>query len=224
MFKKKSPENYNEMLESLSSKTFWSTLIFFIVLRILDIIPLVKISPELIPKIKDWDDTITYICSFGVIPLIIAFICGFLSQNFEIHNLLSKVLQIRYFWDKCFIVEVLVKRAGVTNITLNKLNVKRIMNEFYYSAVKEIDQHYVKLFWRYALTFWALFEHLVVITITSIILFFSISSKNFIFLWSYLLLVLIATICHFIFITAKKSTDQANAINLDKIKDYLSSF
>jgi hypothetical protein len=215
----KSPENYNELLPKLNVFTFFTTLIFFLLLRYFKLIPNIEIDKTLIPPIEKSKAIIEWLLSFGVIPIGAAFLALFFSSSFEMHNKISKKLKIRYFWEKKFIIQPLIARSGY-KIHLTKDNIKKIMNDFYYQEVKKIDQHYVKLFWRYALPFWVLFEHTIIVFVVSVIM--TIIKINFavLYLWIYFIILLILTALQLIFVTAQKSTDQVNQIPKREIAKY----
>ena len=215
----KSPKNYNELLPKLNRSTFFTTLIFFIMLRIFNFVPLIKISKDHIPPIDNYKEIIEWILSFGVIPIIAAFIALFFSSCFEMHNKISKWLRIRFLWAKFFIVKPLSQKAGI-EIELSSKNVTKIMIELYYPEVIKINQHYVELFWRYALLFWVLFEHAIVVFISVSVLTVINRNSTILFLWGYFLIILIIDALQLIFVTAQKSTNQANQIPVDTVINY----
>lgn len=215
-----SPKNYNELLPKLNRSTFLTTFLFFILLRLFNIVPFVGIANNLIPPLKDYKELIQWLLSFGVIPLVAAFIALFLSNAFEIHNKVAKLLRIRYLWDKYFIVKPLTIRAK-TEPKLTPSRVKQIMNELYYPQVKKIDQHYVELFWRYALPFWVIFEHAIIVFVTAVILTLTnFGNARVWLLWAYLLCVASIAALQLVFVTAQKSTDQANQISEAAVSDF----
>ncbi len=207
-----SPKNYIELLSKLNWCTFLTTLIFFIVLRYFNLIPHIKFDERLIPPIKDYKALFEWIVSFGVIPFFAAVFAWFLSKFFEIHNKIEKFSKVRFFWDKYFIAKPL---AGKTRFQapLTFITVKKIMNEFYYPNVRNIESHYVELFWNYALWFWVLFEHTAVVFVTAIIISIIYWNNKVCFLWGYFAIISIFTAIQLIFVTGPKSTDQANQIS-----------
>jgi len=215
----KSPNNYNEMLEGLNKGTFFTTLIFFIALRFFEIIPKIIIPETLVPPLKDQKELIDWVVSFGAIPLTAALLANFLSSFFEIHNKISKLLGIRYIWDKFFIINPLLKSAKIIK-KLNRTEIKLAMSKFYYPEIKKIDQHYVQLFWRYAMFFWVFFEHIFVVLVTTSTLELIYSDKSFTALWQYLLILSIITFTQWYFVTVQKSKDQARQISVKAIKKY----
>lgn len=215
-----SPENYNQMLSKLGRCTFLTTLFFLIGLRVLDIIPKIEIDEQLIPPAKDYKELIEWFLSFGAIPLFGAVIAWVMSSLFEVHNKLSKVILLRYMWERYFIVLPMLKRIGISG-QLSKKRVKEIMNGLYYPQVKEIDQHYVHIFWRYALQFWVIFEHLLVVLITVVILFYINNELPYNELLWYLLGVFVLALLHWLFVVTKKSKDQADQILEKSIRDFM---
>lgn len=215
----KSPNNYNEMLEGLNKGTFFTTLIFFFVLRYVETIPKIIIPESLIPPVKDYKELMDWVVSFGAIPLAAALLATFLSSFFEIHNKISRLLGTRYIWDKFFIITPMLKSANI-NKQLNRAEIKLAMNKLYYPEAKKIDQHYVQLFWRYAMFFWIFFEHIFVVLTTICALEFIDRDKSFTGLWLYLAALSVVTIAQWYFVTVKKSIDQANQIPVKAIKKY----
>ncbi len=215
----KSPTNYNEMLGKLNKSTFFTTLIFMVVLRVFDYLPLIKVPPSLIPPIKDNKEFIDWALSFGILPLCMAGVAFFLSHSFEIHNKLAKLFQIRYIWDKYFIVKPLAEIAK-SDIEINREIVKKVMHELYYPQVKGIDQHYVTLFWRYAQTFWVIFEHFFVVLVFLLVskLLFPSNSLKYIFIYAAFIAFL--GLIQFVFVTAPKSKVQANQIPIGIVSKY----
>ncbi|SFR37387.1 hypothetical protein SAMN04488073_0008 [Marinobacter gudaonensis] len=215
-----SPENYNQMLSKLGKLTFLTTLIFLVALRFFGVIPKIEVDDALIPPVKDYEELIEWCLSFGAIPLAGAGLAWLLSTLFEVHNKLSKFFLVRFIWDKYFIVKPMLERAEVDD-HLTRSRVKQIMAELYYPEVKNIDQHYVHIFWRYALQFWVLFEHLLVVTVTVLVLGiskFELPSKG---LLVYLFMVLSVASLHWFFVVTQKSKDQADQISEQAIRLYM---
>jgi hypothetical protein len=217
-----SPKNYNELLPRLNGATFLTTLALFIMLRIFNLVPYVQFNKALVPQLQKYKELIEWIVSSGVIPLIAAFVAFILSYVFEMHYKIAKLLLVRFFWDKYFIARPLAKRAK-SEISLTSINVKRIMNELYYPKVKEIDQHYVQLFWRYALPFWILFEHALVVFATAIILSIVNRNASILGLWEYFVCIVIVTVLQLLLVTAPKSTDQADQLPTDTVNDFFNN-
>ncbi|WP_460047962.1 hypothetical protein [Sessilibacter sp. MAH2] len=181
---------------------------------------MVKIDGKLIPPIKDYKELIEWMLSFGVIPFGGALLAFFLSSVFEVHNKISKVIQLRYLWDKYFIVVPMLKRIGPTP-QLSREKVREIMTGLYYPEVKNIDQHYIHVFWRYALQFWGMFEHFIVVLVVTITLYIGNGSLPSDKLLWYCVLVFIVTVLHWFFVTTNKSTDQAKQIPETAIRAFM---
>lgn len=211
MFAITSPSNYNEMLAKLNKSTFFTTLFFMVAMRIFDYVPLVIVPRELVPPIAGAKDITSWAISFGLIPILSAWFAYLLSHSFEIHNKAAKLLQVRYAWERFYIVKPMAKIAS-SPISLNKESVNKVMHELYYPEVKKIDSHYVSLFWRYAQTFWVMFEHLLVVISFMIILLLLGSEQPLKYLVYYFLMMFAATLVQFLFVTAPKSTDQVKQI------------
>lgn len=214
-----SPGNYNEMLSKLNRATFFSTLLFFILLRCFGYIPNIEINKALIPPANDYKELLEWILSFGVLPIASAFIALLLSHSFEMHNILAKLFGVRYVWDKYFIVNVLAERAGIS-AKFNRDQVKQVMHSLYYPCIKKIDPHYVNLFWRYALPFWVLFEHLFVVAFTTIALKIIYVEQPLAGLYLYLVVIAFLCLSQWLLVTTKKSKDQAQQIPLQEVKEY----
>jgi hypothetical protein len=217
-----SPKNYNECLARLNIATFFTTLSFFVVLRIFELVPQIEIPSKLIPPMKDYKELIEWILSFGIVPLFAAGIAFFASHFFELHNKVADFLRIKIFWSERFIIQPLKRRAQVT-VTLNPDNRKKIMNELYYPGTKKIDEHHVHLFWRYATYFWILFEHIIVVFITAVILSIFSWSHGVAYLWLYFFLMAVLAGLHFFFIVGSKSTKQADEISDNEVVDFFNN-
>lgn len=213
------PENYNQMLSKLGRWTFLTTLCFLIALRYFELVPKIEVDSSLVPPIKDHQQLIEWCLSFGAIPLFGAVIAWLCSSIFEVHNKLSKVILLRYLWDRFFIVKPMLKRTGISQ-KLNRSRVKEIMAGLYYPEVKNIDQHYVHVFWRYALQFWVIFEHLLVVLITTIALWVVNQSMPHSGLLIYLGVVFLVAILHWSFVVTNKSKDQADQIPGPSIRSF----
>lgn len=212
------PQNYNELLSQLGRRTALTTLVFLVILRYLELIPNIAVDPALIPPIKDQEDLVNWVVSFGLIPISGAALAWLFSSLFEVHNKISKAIQLRYFWDKRYIAIPLLLKAGKPQAA-NRAEVRSILYDFYYKEVKEIDQHYVHVFWRYALHFWVLFEHLFVAVIAIVVI--SISAKKIPYeLLVYIGIILLVTAALWRFVTVKKTADQVAQIPEQKIRDY----
>src|SRR5258708_6941281 len=160
----KSPKSYNEMLPTLNLATAAGTFTYVFVLASFGYIPRIYFNSALIPPLEPRNARlIEWALSFGVIPLASMTIAYILSSAFEMHNILSKLIGLRYFWDRFYIVSPLRARAN-SELILNRAVVRRVMTEFYYKEIKTLDSHFVELFWRYAMYFWIIFEHAVFVT------------------------------------------------------------
>lgn len=215
----KSPNNYNEMLEGLNKGTSITTFIFFVALRYFEIVPKIIIPESLIPPLKDYKELIDWVVSFGALPLAAALLAAFFSSFFEAHNKISKLLGIRYAWERFFIIKPLLANANI-NRDLSRPEIKLAMSKLYYPEAKKIDQHYVQLFWRYAMFFWVFFEHNFVVLVTTSILEFIYRDKSFTALWLYLLALFAVTLAQWFFVTVEKSKDQAKQIPIQATKEY----
>jgi len=206
-----SPENYNQMLSKLAKWTFFTTLCFLIALRYFELVPKIEVDSSLVPPIKDHQELIEWCLSFGAIPLLGAGIAWLFSSIFEVHNKLSKLFLLRYLWDRFFIVVPMLERTEI-NQRLSQGRVKEIMAGLYYPEVKNIDQHYVHIFWRYALQFWIIFEHFWVVLVTTIALGIINRSVPDSGLFIYLGVVFLIGTAHWLFVVTNKSRDQADQI------------
>jgi hypothetical protein len=192
--------------------------VYVAVLAVLGFVPKIAIDQKLVPPIHEYTELLSWALSFGVVPLFSALGAFIFSRAFEMHNICSKLLQLRFVWDKYFIVEPLRARAG-SEIPLNRQTVQEVMNDFYYGAVKEIDQHYVHLFWRYALPFWIIFEHALIVALSIAVLGF-LKVPHVWKLVLYLVGVIAVCTLQFFTVISKKSTDQVRQISSEKIKAF----
>jgi hypothetical protein len=192
--------------------------VFVAVITRLNFIPQVSVDQGLIPPIKDYKDLLDWARSFGLVAFAAGALAFFLSWAFEMHNIASKALQIRHFWDKYFIVKPLSQIAS-SQVPINRETIRKVMSQFYYEATKKIDQHYVEVFWRYALVFWILFEHLIVVTIAIVILELFKTPH----LWElivYLLILAVATAVQFFLVTVRKTADQVRQIPAEDVRTF----
>jgi hypothetical protein len=215
------PKNYNQMLSRLNWTTAFATFIYTAALTKFGFLPYVPIAKGLIPpvEVEGNKELLSWAAAaFGTLPLLAAIGAFLLSRAFELHNLASKALQLRFAWDKYYIVKPLRDRAH-SNLPLGREAVRKVMNEFYYEAVKKIDPHYVELFWRYALVFWVIFEHILVVAASiAVLTLFQVPN-----LWepaSYLLFLLVVAALHFQLITTKKTRDQVRQIPTADVENY----
>jgi len=212
------PTDYVELLQKLSIYTFFTTLILLSVLTNMGLLAKINMFSEidfnLILNQKTW----VWLLTNGSLPIFLSSVAYVLSRGLEMHNLIAKATQLRFFWDKHFIVRRIVERVG-KDIPLNRANVYFIMNNLYYPELKNIDQNYVRVFWNYEMFFWALFEHLVVVILIQAYFIFSDCKIEFgLLIYSLGLSVLL--VFQLFFVTGKKSTDQANQIKFEKIKQF----
>lgn len=217
-----SPKNYNEMLGKLSFSTLLSTFIFCIVLTHFGLIPNIDSGSirSLSPPVKDQEETLKWLFSFGKIPVISAVCAGIFSYFFGLHNILAKSISLRYFWDKHFVIGTLLKKIKLQK-KLTRKEVSVAMREFYYPQVSLIsDKHYVHVFWRYTLAFWILFEHLWIALFTTIYLFIKYDNHNQMYLWLYLIILVTIACFQWYFVTVRKSVDIAEQIPKDAIIKY----
>lgn len=218
------PKNYNEMLSHLGKLTFLTTLIFLIVLKMFDVIPMIEVDKSQFPDTKESPFIVAvifdYVLSFGAFPIIGSACVWLLSSLFELHNKLSKLLLIRYVWEKYFIVRPMLKRVGA-NTKVNRTDVKKIMRGLYYPKIKEIDEHYIHVFWRYALQFWVIFEHFFVVSVTLIILpFWADKSLPSILIYYWIFIGTVMCL-HWLFVVTPKSKDQADQIPEKDIRSFM---
>lgn len=211
---------YRQMLSRLNVATGIATFLYTAALTYLGMLPYISFARPFSPPsdIPGTKGLVTWAAAFGVIPIMSALGAFLLSRFFEIHNLASKALQIRFIWDKYYIVKPLRDRAQ-SDISLDRKTVRKVMNEFYYNAVKAIDPHYVQMFWWYALPFWVIFEHVLVVAI-SIVVLVVIGAPHILLLLGYLFSLMIAGALHFHFIAAKKSRDEVREIPAGAVDGY----
>jgi hypothetical protein len=134
------------------------------------------------------------------------------------HNILSKLIGLRYFWDRFYIVGPLRERVD-SHVPLNRVLVRRVMAEFYYKQLKDIDPHFVELFWRYAMQFWMIFEHAFVVAASIVILLFLRPRNLEGPLW-YLAIVAALTTAQFFLVTVKKTRDEVRQISTQDVAAY----
>ncbi|WP_158774460.1 hypothetical protein [Cobetia sp. L2A1] len=211
--------SYTEMLGKLCKWTFVTTLLYLIILQYNGFLPYIEIDDALIPPLEGYRDLIEWIVSFGMMPLLGALMAFFLSTFFEAHDKIAKAIKLRYLWEKDFIVKPMLDRVG-SDLPLNQKRVREIMAGLYYPEVKNIDPHHVHVFWRYALLFWVLFEHLCVVII-SLLPIIILTDKSAYLIMSYAIIVFILSAAHWYFVVVKKSKAQARQIPEAIIITYL---
>lgn len=147
------PKSYNEMLPMLHKATFITTFIFYLSLVIYGYIPLVGINAKYIPPIKDYEEFIKWILTFGILPIAFSIFWTVISGALDLHNNVAKIIGIRKVWDNYLIIKPLAKIAGVTR-KLSGDESYKVMSKLYYPEVKELkDKHYVELFGTKYITF-----------------------------------------------------------------------
>lgn len=213
------PKSYTELISKLSVATFFTTFLFYGALFYSGYIPLVTINTDKINIPSEFSAWINWVLSFGVIPALAALLAFILSAFLELHNQAAKFLRIRYFWDKYFICIPLLNRAGLSE-QLTQKRVKEIMYELYYPSLKDIDDHYTLVFWRYAHFFWILFEHTLVVLITFVFLVIKGSSNSLTPIFWYLVILILSLSLQLVLVTGRKSTDQAKQISQQSINNY----
>jgi hypothetical protein len=161
---------------------------------------------------------LNWVLSFGVVPLFSAIAAWVLSRALEIHNNLAKLFQLRFYWNKNFIVKPLRDAVG-SDVLLNRAMVRKVMNEFYYRATREIDKHYVEVFWHYALPFWIIFEHAIIVAISIAILWW-LKAPHLLNLLLWLAFVVLFGAIQFFTVTSRKSLDQVRQIPIPDIKAF----
>ncbi|HGC0952780.1 TPA: hypothetical protein ACIXZY_004799, partial [Escherichia coli] len=164
------PKSYNEMLPMLHKATFITTFIFYLSLVIYGYMPLVGINAKYIPPVKDYEEFIKWILTFGILPIASSVFWSVISGALDLHNNVAKIIGIRKMWDSHLIIKPLAKIAGVTRkLTTDESH--KVMSKLYYPEVKELkDKHYVELFWNKVYYFWVFFEHTVIAFVTILII------------------------------------------------------
>lgn len=214
----KSPKNYRELLPQLSAATALTTLAYVIVLVITGFVPQIAVDKALVPPIKGHEDQLNWVLSFGIVPLLSAIAAWILSRALEMHNNLAKLFQLRFLWNKHFIVKPL-RYAADSDVQLDRATVRKVMNEFYYKATQGIDKHYVEVFWHYALPFWILFEHAIIVAISIAILWW-LKAPHLINLLLWLAFVVVLGAMQFFTVTSRKSLDQVRQIPIPDVKAF----
>lgn len=220
------PKSYNEMLPLLHKSTFITTFIFYFSLVIYGYIPLVGINAKYIPPIKDYEEFIKWILTFGILPIAFSIFWSVISGALDLHNNVAKILGIRKVWDNYLIIRPLAKVAGVTRELTSDESYK-VMSKLYYPEVKELkDKHYVELFWNKVYYFWVFFEHTVIAFITVLAISFAkltdllsvTGSLNNLWLW-----VIFLVLFNFLIFLASvkpRTESQVRQIPDDKIKEF----
>jgi hypothetical protein len=219
----KSPSSYNEMLPKLNLATAVGTFGYVFVLASFGYIPRIEVNHALMPPIDPSYARLTqWALSFGIVPFASAVLAYVLSSSFEMHNILSKVIGLRYFWDRFYIVGPLRNRASA-DVKLNRIVVRRVMTEFYYKQIKTLDPHFVELFWRYAMQFWMIFEHAAIVALSILILKF-VQPRGLEGPILYLCGVAVLGIAQFFLVTARKTADEIRQIPTQSLVAYFKEF
>lgn len=223
------PKSYNEMLPLLHKATFITTFIFYFLLVIYGYIPLVGINAKYIPPIKDYEEFIKWILTFGILPIAFSIFWSVISGALDLHNNVAKILGIRKVWDKYLIIRPLAKVAGVTRELTSDESYK-VMSKLYYPEVKELkDKHYVELFWNKVYYFWVFFEHTVIAFITVLVISFAkltdllsvTGSLNNLWLWVNFLVIFNLLI--FLASVKPRTESQVRQISDEKIKEFFNA-
>ncbi|MCZ9226299.1 hypothetical protein OM364_22940 [Escherichia albertii] len=103
------PKSYNEMLPMLHKATFITTFIFYLSLVIYGYMPLVGINAKYIPPVKDYEEFIKWILTFGILPIASSVFWSVISGALDLHNNVAKIIGIRKMWDSHLIIKPLAK-------------------------------------------------------------------------------------------------------------------
>jgi hypothetical protein len=212
------PKNYRELLPKLSAATALTTFVYVTVLVIVGFVPKIAVDKSLVPPIKGYEDELSWALSFGVVPLLSAIAAWVLSRALEMHNNLAKLFQLRFYWNREFIVKPLRDAAG-SDVRLDRTTVRRVMNEFYYKATKGIEQHYVEVFWHYALPFWIIFEHAIIVAISIGILWW-LKVPHLANLSFWLAFVVLFGAVQFFAVSSRKSLEQVRQIPIQDTRAF----
>lgn len=220
------PKNYNEMLTKLHKSTFVTSFLFYLLLVIKGYLPIVSVSAEHVPPIKDYEETIKWVLTFGVLPIGLALLWAILSGALDLHNNIAKIIKIRYLWDEFLIIRPLKEIAGVSR-KLTKEESYTVMSKLYYSEVRSLaDKHYIELFWNKVFYFWVLFEHAIVVFFTAMVIsllkkggFFPVTG-SLSYLWLWVSIVVIFSIIVFVVSVKPRTESQVRQISHQKIKDF----
>lgn len=220
------PKSYNEMLPMLHKATFITTFLFYLSLVIFGYMPLVGINAKYIPPIKDYEEFIKWILTFGVLPIAFSIFWSIISGALDLHNNVAKVVGIRKAWDNYLIVQPLAKIANVTR-KLSSDESYKVMSKLYYPEVKELkDKHYVELFWNKVYYFWVFFEHTVIAFITVVVISFAKLTNLFSVtgslynIWLWVIFLVVFNFLIFIASVKPRTESQVRQIPDDKIKEF----
>lgn len=220
------PKSYNEMLPMLHKATFFTTLIFYFSLIIYGYIPLVGINAKYIPPIKDYEEFIKWVLTFGVLPVALSFVWAVISGALDLHNNIAKFFRVRWAWDEFLIIRPLALIAG-SNKELTRDEKYLVMSKLYYAEVDEIkNKHYVELFWNKVYYFWVFFEHTVIAIITAIVIslskltsLFSVTGSLH-YLWAWVAFLIVFDVLIFFASVKPRTESQVRQIPTKKIKDF----
>lgn len=220
------PKSYNEMLPMLHKATFITTFIFYLSLVIYGYIPFVGINAKYIPPIKEYEDFIKWILTFGILPVAFSIFWSVVSGALDLHNNVAKVIGVRKVWDSYLIIKPLAKIASV-NRKLTSIESYKVMSKLYYPEVKELkDKHYVELFWNKVYYFWVFFEHTVIAFITVLVISIAKSTNLFsvtgslINIWLWILFLVVFNFLIFIASVKPRTESQVRQIPEDRITKF----
>lgn len=199
---------YSEMLKKLSICTAIVTFIFLSVLVKLDHLPLIDLKEGAIPSFEIGGIPSELIISFGTIPLLGAVFAWIVSKIFEVYNKVSILFGLRDYWERSYIIKPMLQKVDL-DCRLDNDDVKCFMKKLYYPEVNKIDQHYVKVFWNYALYFWILFEHSLAVLVTNVVIVIFFNDRYSLLLLVYAVLVVFLTFVQWRFVVVGKSKAQA---------------
>ncbi|MDR2290256.1 MAG: hypothetical protein LBE87_13915 [Serratia marcescens] len=220
------PKSYNEMLPMLHKATFITTLIFYLLLVIYGYIPLVGINAKYIPPIKDYEEFIKWILTFGILPIAFSIFWSVISGALDLHNNVAKVIGLRKAWDNYLIIKPMAKIANI-NRKLTSIESYNIMSKLYYPEVRELkDKHYVELFWNKVYYFWVFFEHTVIAFITALVISFAKLTNLFtvtgglVNIWLWVFFLAVFNFLVFIASVKPRTESQVRQIPESKIKKF----
>ncbi len=220
------PKSYNEMLPMLHKATFITTFIFYLSLVIYGYIPFVGINAKYIPPIKDYEEFIKWILTFGILPVAFSIFWSVISGALDLHNNVAKIIGVRRVWDNCLIIKPLSQIASVTR-KLTSVESYKVMSKLYYPEVKELkDKHYVELFWNKVYYFWVFFEHTVIAFITVMVIsvakltnLFSVTG-GLVNVWLWVIFLVAFNFLIFIASVKPRTESQVRQIPEDKITKF----
>lgn len=220
------PKSYNEMLPMLHKATFITTFIFYLSLVIYGYIPLVGINAKYIPPVKDYEEFIKWILTFGILPVALSIFWSVISGALDLHNNVAKMIGVRKAWDYYLIIKPLAKIANV-NRKLTRDESYKVMSKLYYPEVKELkDKHYVELFWNKVYYFWVFFEHTVIAFLTVIIISIAKYSNllsvtgSLVNIWSWVIFLVFFNFLIFVASVKPRTDSQVRQISEENIKKF----